>query len=89
MCHRATEAVSRPIRITKHRRRTTMLDFRIFVFSHFTNADPCGSSNVKGQGEYGKVVYDFLLVPNSNFDRRVRCLGDICEFLEPFLESLF
>ena len=41
---------------------------------------------IQGQGEFGKVVYGFLLVPNSNFGRRMRCLRDVCDFsLEPFL----
>ena len=39
------------------------------------------------QGQYGKVVYGFLSVPNSNFGRWMRCLRDICDFsLEPFFE---
>ena len=47
--------------------RQTVLEIcSIFVFWHFANADPYGSSKVKGEGEFGKVVYDFLLVFNSN-----------------------
>ena len=51
LCHMTSKAVSRPIRITKHRRRTTnhcrdMLDFRFFW--HFANADRFGSSKFKG-----------------------------------------
>ena len=56
---------------------------------HFVNADPYGSSKVKGQGEFEKVVYDFLLVPNSILGRRVRFLRDICDLsLEPFFGIL-
>ena len=44
------KVVSRPIRITKHRRRTTnrFRDILDFVFWHFANADPYGPSKVKG-----------------------------------------
>ena len=41
---------------------------------------------VKGQSEYAKIAYGFLLVPNSNFGRGMRCLQDICGFS---LESFF
>ena len=92
--------VSRPIRITKHRRRTTnrsrdMLDFRFFgilptltpmiiqglnsVLGSSYPFCPLGQFNFKDQGEFGKVVYGFLLMPNSNFGRRMRCLQDFCD----------
>ena len=59
----------------------------IFVISHFTNDDPYGSFKVKGQGEFGKVVYGFLLVSNNNFGHRMLCLRDICEpFLDPYFD---
>ena len=44
------------------------------------------SLKVKGQGEFGKVTYGFLLGPYSNHRRRTHRLRVINDFqLEPFL----
>jgi len=62
VCHTTSKAVSRPIRITKHRRRTTnrsrdMLDFRILAFRILTFC----------KGGFGGFEYGFLFVFNSNY----------------------
>ena len=58
--------------------RSKVID--VIRFDHLSN-----TAYVKGQGEFGKVTYGFLFVPNSNHRRRtsLRVINDFQ--LEPFL----